>query len=243
MRKKNRTYHKRGELVDGFGCRAHPIYAVWASMMSRCYSPNQPTYQDYGARGIKVDPSWHHFKNFAKDMGIRPGPEWTIERKDNNKGYEKSNCVWATRSDQCVNRRLFKNNSTGHRGVLRIAEDQWEASFQYLGITYRIGRYLTCEEARLAHEKFFRLFLRDRDAAVATITPKDQVVWNNAKTKVRGVCPHADGRGYLVRCTIEGVRYYVGYFKTVEEGRRARLAFIESYAREARSRIGKGQCG
>lgn len=204
----------------------HPIYVVWASMMSRCYNPAEPAYPNYGGRGIKVDPSWHHFRNFAKDMGVRPSSDWTIERKNNALGYSKSNCVWATRSDQGINRRLFRNNTTGETGVRKLAPDQWEARFDYLGVRYRLGRYTTKHQAIIRRRQFVELFASNRALALASLVPKDQVVWNNAKTQRRGVCPHADGKGYIARCTINGVRHYVGYFKTIEEAADARARFI-----------------
>jgi hypothetical protein len=203
-------------------------------MMSRCYDPGQDEYKNYGALGIKVDADWHHFRNFAKDMGIRPGSEWTIERKDNDKGYCKDNCVWATRSDQCVNRRLFKSNTTGQTGVVRIAEDQWEARFDYLGIRYRIGRYQTREKAIVARKHFVILFQRDPVQAIATLVPKDEVVWNTAKTGVRGVTPHLSG-GFIARCTIRGRRQYVGYFDTIKEAKDARDRYIKDHTQQVGS--------
>ena len=200
-------------------------------MMSRCYNPAEPQYRNYGGRGIKVDPTWHHFRFFARDMGIRPGPKWTIERKDNNANYCKSNCIWATRSDQCVNRRLFKSNTSGNTGVVRLGDKQWESRFDYLGVRYRIGRHRTKGEAVKARTQFTTQFACNPHDAISTIISKDQVVWNNAKTKQRGVCPHADGKGYIARCTIAGVRHYVGYFITIEEAVDARSRFIKAQTR------------
>lgn len=68
MSKKNRTYHKRGELVHGMACGEHPLYQTWADMMGRCYNPNELSFKNYGGRGITVTEKWHHFKNFAEDM-------------------------------------------------------------------------------------------------------------------------------------------------------------------------------
>ena len=82
-----------------------PTYRSWKSMKRRCNAITSPQYKDYGGRGIKVCKRWNEsFLAFLEDMGERP-PGMTLDRKNNDKGYTKKNCRWATRSTQNKNRR------------------------------------------------------------------------------------------------------------------------------------------
>lgn len=83
-------------------------YACWRSMWDRCTNPKINGYQYYGARGISVCDRWKVFENFLADMGRRPSPRHSIDRKDNNGDYEPSNCRWATASEQQRNKGPYR---------------------------------------------------------------------------------------------------------------------------------------
>jgi hypothetical protein len=92
------------------------VYRAWKNMRERCTNPKSPRYSDYGGRGICIDPAWNKFETFAADMGT-PLAWQSLERKDNNQGYSKANCIWASQSQQSLNQRLRKDNPFGVKGV------------------------------------------------------------------------------------------------------------------------------
>jgi hypothetical protein len=73
-------------------------------MIQRCTNPALDSWQYYGARGIAVCERWLSFESFLADMGERPAG-MTLDRIDNDRGYEISNCRWATAAQQSQNRR------------------------------------------------------------------------------------------------------------------------------------------
>lgn len=79
-----------------------PEYRVWSDMKNRC---NDLRNKYYGGRGIKVCKRWAKFENFFADMGERPSPKHSIERKRGNGPYSKRNCIWATPAQQAKNKR------------------------------------------------------------------------------------------------------------------------------------------
>jgi hypothetical protein len=72
-------------------------------MGERCRNPNHQAWDRYGGRGITVCERWRVFENFLVDMGERPLGK-TLDRKDNDGGYDPSNARWATKSEQQKNK-------------------------------------------------------------------------------------------------------------------------------------------
>lgn len=81
------------------------IYRLWTDMLTRALNPCYKQAKDYSGRGITVVKRWRVFENFLEDMGQPPSSGHSIERRDNDKGYSKDNCYWATKKQQARNTR------------------------------------------------------------------------------------------------------------------------------------------
>lgn len=90
-------------------------YSTWCGVIQRCTNPNNPFFEYYGGRGITVCERWRDFSAFYADMGNRPDGT-SIDRIDNNKGYEPGNCRWvdkvAQQNNLRSNRKIEFNGKT-----------------------------------------------------------------------------------------------------------------------------------
>ncbi len=79
-------------------------YGIWRGILARCNNPKCKAYKNYGARGITFPDSWNTFEGFIADVGLRP-EGMSLDREDNDLGYSKGNCRWATAKEQHNNTR------------------------------------------------------------------------------------------------------------------------------------------
>lgn len=127
------------------GMSATRLYGLWRTLKQRCTNPNNTHYASYGGRGITLCEAWHDFEAFYRDVGERPRGK-TLDRIDNDKGYEPGNVRWATRLEQANNRRT--NVHIEFRGTTRtIAEWGRLTGLGKSAILHRLGRGWSVERA------------------------------------------------------------------------------------------------
>ena len=130
--------------ANAHGMYGTSTYHSWGNMKSRCDDTSNKSYGDYGARGIAYCKRWSLFENFYEDMGTKP-EGLSLDRKNNNKGYSKGNCRWATRRQQNTNKR---NNVvlTMEGKTLCMAEWAKKIKVPYGTLYYRHQQGLSTED-------------------------------------------------------------------------------------------------
>jgi hypothetical protein len=128
-----------------------PTYTTYTAMKKRCYNSNDPAYHSYGGRGISVCDRWlEDFENFLYDMGERPEGT-SIDRINTDGNYELSNCRWATKQTQQINKRKKMNTTSKFRGV------SWCSYYEMFVCQVngkKIGMFHFEEEAAEAYDNF-----------------------------------------------------------------------------------------
>jgi hypothetical protein len=133
-------------IIDTRDIETKRHYWVWAAMLDRCRNPNNKQYKDYGGRGIYVCPEWYDFSVFLAQMGKRPSRDYTLERKNNDKGYSPDNCEWAPRGQQAKNKRKYSVCPIGVTGVCLVLQ-RYRARIRVDGKLIHLGYFGTLQEA------------------------------------------------------------------------------------------------
>lgn len=147
----------RKPVVEGLKRKEMREYRIWKGIKTRITNPNATDYNNYGAQGITMCEEWlNSFENFYKDMGPCP-KNYSIDRIDGNKGYEPSNCRWASAKTQAENRRDFNDVIIYNNEIHVLKEWSRILNINYSTLRSRIYTYgLTFEEA-IQEDPFHKL--------------------------------------------------------------------------------------
>lgn len=116
--------HGHGRRVNGKLCSKK--YATWRYIKARCTDIKHKNYELYKG---KMDSRWLDFRVFNQEVPDPPVPVkgvvWSIDRIDNNKGYEPGNVRWVTTAEQ--HRNQSNNRWITYKGEVKLLTD-WAAS-------------------------------------------------------------------------------------------------------------------
>ena len=101
------------------------LYWIYHEAKRRCTKPSHKRYKDYGGRGIQF--KFTSFDEFLNELGTRPS-NFELDRINNDGHYEVGNVRWVDFSTQQKNKRIYKNNTSGVKGVNYVASiGKWVA--------------------------------------------------------------------------------------------------------------------
>lgn len=100
------------------GCCNDRLYKIYYEIIDRCFNSNNKCYSSYGGRGIIMCDEWKNdylkFEKWSIENGYKQG--LSIDRIDNDKGYNPDNCRGTNNKVQARNRRnnvfITCNNET-----------------------------------------------------------------------------------------------------------------------------------
>ena len=144
----------KGEL---HGLKGHKLYGTWRQMVQRCTNSKHKNYKNYGGRGIIICEEWLDIKKFiAWAESTHPNIEgYTLDRIDNDKGYNPDNCRWADRTTQVLNRRTMKNNKSGYVGIYWNKDSKkWDAKIRISKKLINLGSFKDKIEAVQARDNY-----------------------------------------------------------------------------------------
>jgi hypothetical protein len=119
------------ELRIKHGLSGKPLYDIWKGIIGRCTDPGNAAYQNYGGRGITVCDRWRDDVSvFVADLEreIGPRPEgvgkggralYSLDRIDNDCGYEPGNIRWSLAVEQVANQRTVAKLTQERDAALR----------------------------------------------------------------------------------------------------------------------------
>lgn len=149
------TLHERLDpYLIRYGYEYTRLRRVATSAKGRCTNPNSASYKNYGGRGVAFrfgSPS-EMAKWVIDNLGM-PASGQSIDRIDNDRGYEPGNLRWADRTEQSRNRRR-RYKLTEHGERLRLLSEA-RPDLTYETIRQWVKQGLTDEEItkRKKHER------------------------------------------------------------------------------------------
>ena len=103
------------------GMSNHKLYSTWKKQYGRCNNKDDRQYDYYGGRGVSFNYIFSDFKIWISYVESLPNAykeNYTIDRFNNDYGYEPMNLRWASKSTQVQNtRKIYSHNTSGYRGV------------------------------------------------------------------------------------------------------------------------------
>ena len=166
MTKKYNLHNKKGCWQQTHGLSRSQLYHIYWGVIMRCENPNDPSYERYGFRGIKMCKEWReNFVRFAQwsfengyyeERNEKNMNKCTLDRIDPRGDYSPENCRWTDKHTQSANRN-YKKNKSGYTGVYWTTKNKkYRAMIKVKGNMVFISLHDTPYDAHKARVKYIK---------------------------------------------------------------------------------------
>ena len=127
-----------------------------AGARQRCENPNNLSYANYGGRGIRFGFTGVYDAVLYCLTELGPIPtDRSVDRIDNEAGYEPGNIRWATPDEQARNKRQYKRTHVG-RAIRRVLQHRDDLTYETVRMWLRSG---VTEQEAMTRGKYARTSL------------------------------------------------------------------------------------
>ena len=157
--KPQQTYKCRVCASTIHGLRSHPLYTTWSNQKNRCTNVNAEFYNCYGGRDINVSEEFSNdfaaWLSYVTELpNYNKSSNLSLDRINNDKGYERNNLRWTTMQTQGANTsKLRSSNTSGYRGIYQDGKS-WVAKIVINYTPIRLGVFTTKLEAAKAYDAY-----------------------------------------------------------------------------------------
>lgn len=128
----------------------HPLYRTWSNIKTRCMNSRNQAYHRYGECGIDICDEWKDsfliFCEYVSKLENYRAKGFSLDRIDNEQGYQPGNLKWSTAIEQARNRR--DNRVISYSGKAQtIAAWAEEIGIKYQTLWRRLHSGWTTERA------------------------------------------------------------------------------------------------
>lgn len=141
------------------GLKNHKLYNIWRTQKKRCLCITNKAYPMYGGRGVIFSDLFLDFKvwfDYVTSLSNYGTDNYTLDRVDNDKGYEVGNLRWASKLTQSRNKRIIMStNTSGYKGVSwNKKAAKWKVKIVVANKTIHLGYFDDLIEAAKAYNTY-----------------------------------------------------------------------------------------
>ena len=159
---------KNGAFEVKHGLSSKYAYKCYIHAKERCYDSRHKSNKHYRESGIEMSEEFINDPTaWCEYLGEPPDEinQWTVDRIDSKRGYERGNIRWLEMGKQPRNQIKRCTNTSGVTGVTKYADKYWCAEWFY---NYKHSRKFFSIK-KLGYEEAFRLACDYRSKMIAEL--------------------------------------------------------------------------